>query len=232
MRFLCEKYVFQNTEFCQCIKAKNRPVSLELCPGSTCVLDGMATLGPEEPQDTKIPIYGINYGGTGGRNNHDFMRFLCEKSGAKYFDMTSTAESGASIAQLKEQIGRPAMRFLGAEYDKDFVDIITPIRCDLYGVYGCFSVTSVCAASVGFSLLQVVDKENVSSSMKHFKYQCGFCVLNIVCQFVVLSPYIRQGIVWFCLVAFTKLTKRRLLRNLCFFIFPMFLNISRRPVDL
>ena len=89
----------------------------------------MATLGQEEPRVTEIPVYAINYGGADGQSNHDFLRFLSEKSGAKYFDMTSAAESGANVAQLLKQIGQPVMRFLGAECDKDFVKIITPIRC-------------------------------------------------------------------------------------------------------
>ena len=82
----------------------------------------------EEIPDASVPVYAINFGSSGGRHNHDLLRFMSEKSGGKYFDMTSNVEIEASIENLTREIGRPTMRFLGAEYDKSLMSLITPIR--------------------------------------------------------------------------------------------------------
>lgn len=86
--------------------------------------DGIANLGREEPSSqSKIPIYCIN-GGGGNEHNHDFLKYLSEKSGGKYFD----ASNKGILEDIRSQIGRSVFRFLSADFNAKDISIISPTR--------------------------------------------------------------------------------------------------------
>jgi len=94
-----------------------------------CVQDGMATLGREEPSNTtEVPVYAINFGGT-SQNRNSYLKYICEKSGGKYFDMTSTGGDGYNDELILAELGKPAMSFIRAEYADNEMSIVRTARC-------------------------------------------------------------------------------------------------------
>lgn len=59
-------------------------------------LDGVANMGSEEPNPSEIPIFALNSGG-GTEHNHEFLQYICEKSGGKYFDLAGSRISDEDV---------------------------------------------------------------------------------------------------------------------------------------
>lgn len=80
--------------------------------------DGLSNFGKETPRSFESPVYAI---GSSTNTNHDFLRFLSQRSGGAYFNMKTT-----EIRKIVNSIGQAPFSYLKTEIISGDIDGIYP----------------------------------------------------------------------------------------------------------